>query len=67
MTPGTIDTVEVLVHRDGTWWPGHLSHWRWTNRDTGQWRGIVTYTVGVGMTHYEAVDEQRIRRLGRTP
>ena len=65
MTPETSTASEVLVERDGTWWPGHLSYWRWTNCNTGQWRGIVTYTVGVGMTHYEAVDGNRIRRVGR--
>jgi hypothetical protein len=48
----------VAVRRDNQWHHGWLKAWR---RDDDHWRAFVSYTVGVGQTHLEWVDAERVR------
>jgi hypothetical protein len=52
--------AEVEVLHDGRWVRGWLLH-AYRTAD-GRWRGVVRYTVGVGMTYQQGRDESELRR-----
>ena len=59
MIPTTRLGIDVDVCVDGTWWPGHVEHWRQVR---GQWEAWVRYSTGVGETRIGWFDSDALRR-----
>ncbi len=50
---------ECEVLHEGRWVSAWLLHHYRT--DEGRWRGVVTYTVGIGETYMQARDQDELR------
>lgn len=58
-----IRSCEVLI--DGRWL--HADLYSWQRTASGGWRGLVSYSTGMGSKYLDHVDADRLRPYPATP